>query len=332
MMAIETKGLKPHSEEWHAIRKYNPARDPCVVFGASEAAAVCGVGRYSSPLQVYLEKRGEWEQERDAESQQRMDNGHLLEPVILDMYERQTGQKTVRGFGFLQHDEYPWVGATPDAMTECRTRCVDAKSTNWRMFDFSGEDDSKFGNPGTDQVPVEYLFQAQQQMLVTGAVHCDFPVLSDGLCRIYTVERNEQIISHIVEAERDLMERIKAEFPPEPDWDHSTTIDLLKGMYDYKEDQAAYIPEYLFREWMHRQTLKKKIKNAEEMVKQIDAKVLHAMGDAVTAVHGDRRIKRVRVRGSLVTPEDVEELAAKVGQVKRKASSYLMEAKGKVKK
>ena len=69
-------------EEWLAGRHTG--------IGASEAAAVLGLSRYKSPLEVYLEKIGELGPQDDSE---RMYWGRKLEAIIAQEYGIRTGLK-----------------------------------------------------------------------------------------------------------------------------------------------------------------------------------------------------------------------------------------------
>jgi predicted phage-related endonuclease len=51
--------------------------------GGSDVAAACGLSPWTTPYQLWLEKTGRAERERDAAAVQRMRWGQLLEPLVL---------------------------------------------------------------------------------------------------------------------------------------------------------------------------------------------------------------------------------------------------------
>ena len=157
-------GPSAYTPDWYEIRKFNPDRkDRPVIFGASEAAAACNQCKYSSALELYMIKRGEFVKDFSEDQQTRMNMGTRLEPIILDCYEEREECHLTRGLPMYFHPVWNFMAATPDAIAskavgqECIVEwCVDAKSTNWRMLDRSGDDQTKFGSEGTDQVPIGY--------------------------------------------------------------------------------------------------------------------------------------------------------------------------------
>ena len=281
------------------MRRFDPNRkDRPVVIGASEAAAAMGLSKYQSPLELYLVKRGEYEPEVSREQRERMEFGSFLEPLILDRY-----RKRVRPEGFetglpmLFSSAHPFCAATPDAVAtsdKCARWAVDAKCTNHRMYDPSGEDETAFGEDGSDQVPVDYLIQAQQQCHVLGVDRVDFPVLFDATTmRIYRVWRDDALIESMLAAESELCRRIVAGDPPEPTMSHSTTLELLKRtrpnrswiVKEWSQDDAS--------KWMQLANHKSHLKSMESIVKTLETEVYASFGEASEAVFGDLRVRRI---------------------------------------
>lgn len=327
---VPIPGPVVYTSEWYALRRYDPKRtDRPVIFGASEAAAVCNLSPYSSALQVYLEKRGEIDPNFSEQAQRRMDMGKRLETVILDCYEEETDCILAREQLVYFHPDLPFMAASPDAIAtfeDGSERSVDAKSTNWRMLDKTGEDTGKFGEPGTDQIPLVYFLQGQQQMAVMGLDRCDFPVLVDGAeLRIYSVERNDEIIEQIMRAELELAERILNGDPPEPNWRHEGTARLINSMYGRKAGRVVELTEFEADIWTRKQQLSEQIKKLEAEVDEIKAHILWAMQDAdVGRIPGASfEIRRTVVSESYWTEEDVREAERKIGKVKRQGYAKL---------
>ena len=314
-------GPATHSPEWYAMRKFDPSRtNRPVVFGASEAAAACGRSKYSSALELYLMKRGEID---GPESNEAMSMGNRLEPVILDMYEEKIGRKVVRKLPMMFSADFAFMAATPDGVL-CNLqpvggyefeRSIDAKATTGRRLDDSGEDTDSFGAEGTDQVPIEYLFQAQQQCAVMGVDSVDFPVLFDGRqLRVYTVNRDEDLIAEIASAEKELAERIINGDPPEPDFQHSGTLHLLKKIQGCEVGKVITWDGSLAEKWQQLADVKEQIKHLTKAKDVLDAELFHAMGDAEQAICGPLTVKRVNVKATSFVTE-------------KKAYSYLKACK-----
>lgn len=304
------KGPDAYSPEWYSLRAFDPDRPRPVVIGASEAAAACNQSPYSSALQLYMEKRGEFPSSFNEATQNRLDMGKKLEPVILDCYEEQTGTVLTRNLPLYFHPVYPFMGATPDGIatdpideTDFTEWCVDAKSTNWRMLDKTGDDTEKYGEAGTDQIPLTNLFQAQQQMAVMGLERCDFPVLIDGReLRIYIVNRNDDLIQQIALAEAELSERIRDGRPPEPNWEHSGTIKVLNKLFGNEIGKVAQLTEIEHSKWIEREHWSRVEKEAKEQKDKITAEIMWALADAEVGRFPDAgiEIKRTIVQESIV--------------------------------
>lgn len=326
-------GPQQYTPEWHALRKFDPDRkDRPVIFGSSEAAAACNASKYGSALELYLSKRGELEIEFTPEQQHIMKMGTRLEPVILDCYEDKQDCILERSQPLYFHPVWSFMAASPDAIARPRDRdrddawSVDAKSTNWRMLDKSGDDTDKFGEDGTDQVPMYCLMQSQVQMAVLGFDRCDFPVLVDGRkLRIYTVTRNEDLIKQIAMAEAELSERIIAGDPPEPNFEHTGTLKVLQKMFGHEVGKVAELSEEEHDLWIRKEHLSSTEKIIKEELDEIKARLLWSLGEAEIGRFPDAtiEIKRTLIRDSFVTEKDVAELSSRVGGVKRAGFSLL---------
>jgi putative phage-type endonuclease len=276
-------GPAPGTPEWYAHRRN--------IIGASEAAAACGFSPYKTPLQLYLEKRGlvDGPEENDA-----MRLGKLLEPVVLSEYQRRAGvPDLVRDVPMLWLSDKPFIAATPDAirMDDDERRPVEAKTTTFRRA-------AEFGEEGTDQIPEDYVMQAQQQMLVLGASKCDVAVMLDGrTLRLYTVHRHDALIEGIIDAETELWQRIADGNPPEPDWEHASTPKLVAALYGVTEGKTIELSEEAAYLWRQQAELGKQIEALKKDREAIRSRVTYEIGDAVFAVlpGGEKQIRRKEI-------------------------------------
>ena len=182
--------------------------------GSSEISALAGVNPYAGPMDVYLAKKGITEQ---AETEA-MARGNWLEPVLAEWYQKTLGVQLERGTTVMR--EAPLV-ATPDYLALGENgvdRLVECKTAGLRQR-------SKWGEPGTDQVPEAYLVQVQWQLLVTlvplADVVVDLP--TEPMPQIYTVHADAELQRGLVEiANRFWRDHILADVPPPPDASEAT--------------------------------------------------------------------------------------------------------------
>jgi putative phage-type endonuclease len=186
--------------------------------GGSDAAVALGVSPWRTPLELYLEKRGEIPPIDETEP---MRWGKLLEPVIRQRYSDMTG-RTVRVPPFMRHPKHEFITAHPDGITD-DMRLFEAKTA--RSADGWGEQ-------GSDQIPQYYLLQVQHYMLVTATPVSDVAVLIGGSdFRTYEVPADVELQEMIVEGEAAFWRRVQEGNPPEPDFGAPTAISLIRRMY-----------------------------------------------------------------------------------------------------
>ena len=159
--------IRPENrEEWLKIRE-------CGV-GASEVAAVVGLSPWDTPFSLWLRKTG---QAAQLEENVAMHLGSLLEPVVVQLWEEQTGFKAVKSSAkdiIYQDPERPWRKCTPDRIAYeigddgKRKKVLLEIKTSRSEFD-------------PDNLPIHYVCQCQYQMHITGIHVCYLCWLASGL-------------------------------------------------------------------------------------------------------------------------------------------------------
>lgn len=195
---LQHKPKEPSRADWLAARKSG--------IGGSDVAAVLGLSKWKTPLDVWLDKTGQTPA-NDGEDSQPMLFGRLLEPVILQHYCTLTGQELVPVEANLRHPEHSFMLANLDGLTKTG-RVVEAKTARTK---------DGWGEAGSDEIPMYYTTQVQHAMLVAGKDVADVPVLIGGQdFRIYTVEADRDIQAMLVERERVFWQRVIDLDPPPP--------------------------------------------------------------------------------------------------------------------
>ena len=183
--------------------------------GGSDAAAVLGLSPWKTPLQLYLEKRGELEDTRQTVA---MEWGTLIEPAIVEMYRRRAGVNVITG-----EATKPYVEASLVPFMRCNVDGIivpeDHAPDEILEAKLAGNDED-WGEPGTDQVPSYYVPQAQHMLAVSGFARVKFAVLFArfGLRELqtYTVPRDQELIDMLVDQEREFWQRVVDGNPPDP--------------------------------------------------------------------------------------------------------------------
>ena len=184
--------------DFHAVRLTG--------IGGSDAPAALGVSRFKTPLELYLEKRGELTDVKDSPE---MRWGKRLQAPVLHAFQERFPDATVRTYNdseVLRNPAYPWMLAHLDA--EIHGAVVEAKTT--RSADGWGED-------GSSEAPADPIVQVHHQMLVRDVQLAYIPVLIAGSdFRIIEVPFDVELGEMIKAAESELWAKVQAGTPPEP--------------------------------------------------------------------------------------------------------------------
>ncbi len=229
---VSTKNLS--RDEWLIMRKQG--------IGSSDAAAAVGINPYQSQLELWMIKTGREENlptiDPNDESSP-MYWGNILEPIVAAHYTKHSGLKVRRTNAILQHPDkdkgwmlanldYTVVGSKDVQILECKT---------------AGEFGSRLWREG----PPQYVqCQVQHQLAVTGKAAADVCVLLCGQkIEVHRIERDEELISRLIELERRFWVYVITDTPPPADGSDSAGT-ALKALYpndsgntlDLSEDDA----------------------------------------------------------------------------------------------
>jgi putative phage-type endonuclease len=245
--------------EWHSLRLTG--------VGASEAAAACGLSTWETPLDIWASKvHGVKKEETDD-----MLLGRLLEPVVAEFFVRKTGRTIAqRSPGLFRHPELPIMLASPDAFLDDGT-LAEFKTTTSR----NGE----IGEEETDEVPVEWLCQAQQQMAVCGASAVRFGVLVDGRrFREYIVERHTKLIDNLASRETQFWTYVTNRTPPPLDATHPRAVEAAQRAFrDVEPETVVNLPDDVLQVAVRYSEVSRQIRELEEERNRCRARLLEAM-------------------------------------------------------
>ena len=222
-------------KDWLEVRKQG--------IGSSDAATACGLNPYMSMLELWMIKTGRVQQALEDESKGNAPLywGKQLEPLVAEYYSMHTNHKVRRVNAVLQHPEpdkhfmlanldYAVVGSDEVQILECKT---------------AGEYGAKLWRDG---VPLYVLCQVQHQLAITGKQAAHVCVLICGHeTKIFKVIRSEEVIEHIVKAERYFWECVEKDIPPSVDASESAAKALQQlypdhvplSVKDLTQDQEA---------------------------------------------------------------------------------------------
>jgi putative phage-type endonuclease len=146
-------GVPQRTPAWYEARK--------TMVTASDVATALGCGKFGTQRTFFQKKCGAPEEQAAFDATlPPLKWGVMYEPVAQAIYSAANQGVFVHEFGLLRHPTLPFVGASPDGITELGVM-LEIKCP-WRRKIAEGE------------VPLQYYYQIQAQLAVCGLDECDF--------------------------------------------------------------------------------------------------------------------------------------------------------------
>ena len=185
--------------EWLEYRKLG--------IGGSDAAVVCGISRYKSPVELWMEKTDQLPYQEAGEAAYW---GTLLEDIVRTEFTKRTGIEVNKVQQILQSEEYPFMRANLDGVCQHPDHGICGFEAKTASAYKTGE--------WEDSIPDEYQLQIQHYMAVTGYKGFYIAVLIGGnTFRWRFVERDEELIAMLIEREGDFWDHVQQMTPPAMD-------------------------------------------------------------------------------------------------------------------
>lgn len=202
--------------------------------GGSDVATICGLNKYKSALELWMEKRGYKGQDEAGESAYW---GITLEPIVRNEFIKRTGLEVDTINLMLKHPKHEFMLANIDGIVidlEGKKSIFEAKTTS--AYKLDGWKD--------DEIPEGYMLQIQHYMAVTGYERTYIAVLIGGNTFKYkVVDKDEELIEMIIQLEKKFWDCVINDIPPEVDGSESCTT-MLNNLYaKSKKDSAIILPD-----------------------------------------------------------------------------------------
>jgi putative phage-type endonuclease len=256
-------------EQWLTVRRTG--------VGGSEVAAILGMSKYASPLEVYLDKRGELPLDRPQHPDlaEAAYWGLAHEPAVARAFAERTGLGVVEGPGTLAHVERRWMLAnvdryvldegesTPSSLLEIKTRSA-YQLDEWLLG-----------------VPDGPALQTHWYLAVTGYERAHVAALLGGnRLLIHRVERDEALLEHLVEIVGEFWQGVLDGTPPAVDGSEATE-ELLGHLYTVKAGVVTVAdPAEVAPLLERRRELKEREARVEAELREIDNQLKATAGEA----------------------------------------------------
>ena len=229
---VSTENLT--EQEWLAYRRRG--------IGGSDVAAILGISPFRTARDLYDDKLNIASAADDAGNWVALEMGHLLEPLVAQIFSKKTGLEVFQIKKMFQHPQYPFMLADVDyfvCLPNGKIAILEIKTTNYNAKDHWWRD-------GEECVPVYYETQGRHYMAVMDIDEIFY-------CCLYGNNEDEVIIRHLYrdreyEQEMVYLERefwhdyILTRIPPPYTEDGSLILESLRRRFLPSSWTTTYPP------------------------------------------------------------------------------------------
>ena len=256
---IMTAAEIENRESWLKVRSQS--------IGGSDAAAILGMNPWKSAYTLWLEKTGQTSQE-DISDNEYVHFGNVLEKVVADEFCRRENKK-VRKCGLFRSNRYPFMTASFDRLLVGEDAGLECKTSN--AFKQSEWDEG--------EIPPSYYVQCQHYMMVSGLPRWYIACLIGGNHFVsWIVERNEEDIIALEQAEVDFWDKVQRHIMPRVDGSDSSASSLQK-IYKGGNVEPVTLPMESIELLKRFDELKAMKADIETQVKDVQNKLCAMLGD-----------------------------------------------------
>lgn len=266
-LIMTAEALRKSTDEWLRVRRES--------IGGSEAAAILGMNPWKSAYQLWLEKTGSAEPE-DISDKDVVHFGTILEPIVAEEFCRREGKRTKK-CGLYRSLKHPFMTASFDRLLIGEEAGLECKTTS--AF--------KRGAWDEGEIPQQYYVQCMHYMMVSGLPRWYIACLVGGNHFVtWTIERDEDDIKALEEAEIRFWERVEKREMPDIDGSDSCTKALQERFSGGKAEPVILPKESmeLLKRFDELKELEADVKNQKQ---EIQNKLCAMLGDSETGLAGE---------------------------------------------
>lgn len=270
-MITRVKSTDFSKEEWLEQRR--------MTIGGSDAGAVLGLNKYKSPYALWCEKTGAVIPD-DISDKEAVRLGNDLEEYVAQRWMEATGKRLRRDNHFVYNSEYPFAHVQADRLVVGEDAGFEAKTTSsWEIVQQCRE----------GIYPDTWYAQCVHGMMVTSKKKWYLGVLCLGHGFYhFEIERNEDEIAALANAERQFWARVQTNTPPPLDGTDSTA-DALKVVLGDSVEQTVDLTGVVNHLQLYTR-LREQGKQIDEQIAECQAHIMQFMGTASKGTYGNTTV------------------------------------------
>ena len=296
------------------------------MLGGTDMAAIMGVNKYKSGMDVWREKMG---LNGEKEVTEAMRWGTSMGPLLLErcrelIEDRSGGGNTVESGHFCRHNAFNYLGGhldgvvvdlnVPDHDTCPMIAVVECKTAGPYMRQFWGE-------PWTDAIPDQYLIQVQHYMLISGLPLTYVGVLfGNKEFLVYVVKRNDDLIREMRDIGVSFWENYVLTKEPPPVDGSKASEATLREMFPSDTGEIVQAPDTLMPTILRLKSFTKQKVDIDAQIQEAKNQIIAEMADAAIMETPEGRIsyKKAKDGEKVDWKKVVTELLEKVSFVETK--------------
>jgi predicted phage-related endonuclease len=225
-------------------------------FSSSKILAVMGQNPFRSPYEQWLIDTKQMTPEFTESSMQKINMGHLMEPVIKKAVEARIGKELTLDKNRYMHDDYDFMTIEFDALDKEEGIVYEFKNTE--------HDEAHIRNM--------YYPQVQSAMAITGYNKARICFLRNGWnLQMIDIERDENFIEHMIKVGEYYITCVRDMMPPDEDY----IAELVAPIEFFQTEEPEEIPDIdldaedrkLLIEWAETKTQLAELKQQESALR-----------------------------------------------------------------
>lgn len=258
--------------------------------GGSDAGTIMGVNPWKSAYTLWLEKTGQIEVP-DISNKLSVWFGTEEEEIVAKRFCLETGKQVRKSNLQYSCVEYPFLVGHVDRMVVGEDAGLECKTTSaWNKTDYQ-----------EGEIPPSHYWQCMHYMLVTGKTKWYIATKRDntGFYYVY-IERNEEAIEALLQAEIDFWQCVQTNTAPEIDSSKSTS-ESLNEQYEEIEDSIDLTLEGEYSDkCMMIMKIDEQIKELESTKTGLQNEIKSRMGEySLATLNGFKTIWKTQNRSTL---------------------------------
>ena len=258
---VDTAGLS--NDDWLNYRRQG--------IGGSDAAVLLGQSPWSTRRNLYYNKVGIKPIVDEEDNFVAKEVGHLLEPLVAEIFQKKTGYKVYKDTNMYRHPDYPFMLVNLDYLVELpdgRIAILECKTGS--VYNVDKWKDGK--------VPANYETQCRHEMAVMGIDICFIARLlgnSDDGFGFVQIDRDEDLEQDLIQVEEDFWQHvIDCEVPSLEGEDGELAIETLRKYVAANTSvPSVKISPFYAKTLREIKELQEEKSETEKAVKNLDARI-----------------------------------------------------------